>query len=168
MCKIIHKMAEVESLSFVEVSKGVKPPKLELCWSSWRTPEPRTHEGPGYSVNNNSIFFYGSEIPLNYVRYVTIRSRLFENVSRFVTDPQKVYLDPRYGSKIAIQCTTVPRENRYTAHSTVLLTPPSRAASSLLHTTVLPKRGSCQYLSLNTPFLAAALQIRMHVVAIAS
>ena len=38
------------------------------------------------------------------IRYDTIQA--LKNVSRFDTDPQKVYLDPRYGSKIAIQCTT--------------------------------------------------------------
>ena len=36
----------------------------------------------------------------------TIRSRLFRNVSRFDTDPQKVYLDTRYVSNISILCTT--------------------------------------------------------------
>ena len=40
------------------------------------------------------------------VRYDPIRSRHFKIVSRSDTDPQKVDLDPRSGSKIAIQCTT--------------------------------------------------------------
>ena len=39
------------------------------------------------------------------IRYDTIQA--LKNVSRFDTDPEKVYLDTRYVSNIAILCTTV-------------------------------------------------------------
>ena len=38
------------------------------------------------------------------IRYDTIQA--LKNVSRFDTDPQKVYLDTRYVSNISILCTT--------------------------------------------------------------
>ena len=38
------------------------------------------------------------------IRYDTIQA--LKNVSRFDTDPEKVYLDTRYVSNIAILCTT--------------------------------------------------------------
>ena len=41
------------------------------------------------------------------IRYDTIQA--LKNVSRFDTDPEKVYLDTRYVSNIAILCTTAYR-----------------------------------------------------------
>ena len=45
------------------------------------------------------------------IRYDTIQA--LKNVSRFDTDPQKVYLDTRYVSNIAILCTTANRCQKY-------------------------------------------------------